>query len=251
MSNKITEHMQKVFVRPKALVERPLHYCPGCGHSLTHRLIAETIDELGIAGRTITVAGVGCAWNAYEYLDADGVYALHGRAPAVATGLKRANPDSIVLTYQGDGDLASIGMAETVHAAARGEKITVIFVNNAVYGMTGAQMAPTSLIGQITTTSPRGRDPQVQGYPIRVCELLATLDGPSYIERVAVDTPVNVRRAKAAIRHAFELQIQGASYNLVEIVSMCPEGWRLSPSEARVWLRENMLKQYPLGRYKG
>jgi 2-oxoglutarate ferredoxin oxidoreductase subunit beta len=250
MTQNIAENMDKVFGRPATLVDRTLHYCPGCGHSLTHRLVAETIDELGIADRTIGVAGVGCAWNCYDYFDLDFVYSLHGRAPAVATGLKRSNPDSIVFTYQGDGDLAAIGMAETVHAAARGERITVIFVNNAVYGMTGAQMAPTSLLGQVTTTSPYGRDESQQGFPIRVSEFLATLDGPSYIERVAVDTPANIRKAKKAIRHAFELQMAGASFNVVEILSQCPEGWRMSTTESLEWLRENMMKQYPLGRYK-
>jgi len=250
MAQDVTAEMQKVFGRPATLVDRTLHYCPGCGHSLTHRLVAETIDELGIAERTIGVAGVGCAWNCYDYFDLDFVYSLHGRAPAVATGLKRSNPDSIVFTYQGDGDLAAIGMAEIVHAAARSERITVVFVNNAVYGMTGAQMAPTSLLGQVTTTSPYGRDARQAGFPIRVSEFLATLDGPRYIERVAVDTPANVRKAKKAIHQAFELQVAGEGFTMVEVLSPCPEGWGMTPVKSLDWLRENMMKQYPLGRVK-
>jgi len=242
--------MQKVFQRPKSMSDVELHYCPGCTHGIVHRLVAEVIDELNIEGKTIGVAPVGCAVFAYNYFECDMQEAAHGRAPAVATGIKRVNPDNIVFTYQGDGDLASIGTAETVHAAARGENITVIFINNAIYGMTGGQMAPTSLIGQITTTSPYGRTSEIQGYPIKVCEMLSTLDGVAYIERVSVDTVKNINIAKKAIKKAFETQIQKKGFSLVEVLSTCPTNWGMSPIEALEWLRQNMIPNYPLGVFK-
>ena len=239
-----------VFERPKSLADVPLHYCPGCTHGIIHRLVAEAIDELGIEGRTIGVAPVGCAVMAYDYFTCDMVEAAHGRAPAVATGLKRALPENIVFTYQGDGDLASIGMAETVHSATRNENITVIFVNNAIYGMTGGQMAPTSLPGQVTQTSPYGRDVKTAGFPIRVCELLATLDGPEYIERVAVNNVKNVKNAKKAILKAFKNQVEGKGFSLIEVVSSCPTNWGMTPTAALEWVENKMLPYYPLGVYK-
>lgn len=239
-----------VFDKPKSLTDAPLHYCPGCTHGIIHRLVAEAIDELGIEGRTIGVAPVGCAVMAYDYFACDMVEAAHGRAPAVATGLKRANPENIIFTYQGDGDLASIGTAETVHSATRNENITVIFVNNAIYGMTGGQMAPTSLPGQITQTSPYGRDVSVAGYPIRVCEMLATLDGPEYIERVAVNSVANVKKAEKAILKAFQNQVDKKGFSLIEVVSSCPTNWGLTPTEALKWVDEKMIPYYPLGVYK-
>ncbi len=242
--------MEQVFGRPKALSEKRLHYCPGCTHGIIHRLVAEAIDDLRIQDKTIGVAPVGCAVLAYDYFNLDFQQAAHGRAPAVATGIKRVLPDRFVFTYQGDGDLASIGMAEIVHAAARGEKITVIFINNAIYGMTGGQMAPTSLPGQKTTTSPYGRDINTVGYPIRVAEMLTTLDGPAYISRVSVHDPKHINKAKEAIRKAFEVQIQGLGFSLVEVLSTCPTNWGLSPREALKWLEENMIPYYPLGVFK-
>ena len=239
-----------VFERPKSLADVPLHYCPGCTHGIIHRLVAEAIDELGIEGRTIGVAPVGCAVMAYDYFTCDMVEAAHGRAPAVATGLKRALPENIIFTYQGDGDLASIGMAETVHSATRNENITVIFVNNAIYGLTGGQMAPTSLPGQVTQTSPYGRDVKTAGFPIRVCELLATLDGPEYIERVAVNNVKNVKNAKKAILKAFKNQVEGKGFSLIEVVSSCPTNWGMTPTAALVWVENKMLPYYPLGVYK-
>ncbi|MBQ7953245.1 MAG: 2-oxoglutarate oxidoreductase, partial [Clostridia bacterium] len=214
-----------VFEKPKALTDAPLHYCPGCTHGIVHRLVAEAIDELGIEGTTIGVAPVGCAVMAYNYFACDMAEAAHGRAPAVATGIKRADPSKIVFTYQGDGDLASIGMAETVHAATRNENITIIFINNAIYGMTGGQMAPTSLPGQVTQTSPYGRDVKTAGYPIRVCEMLSQLEGPEYLERVTVNNVKNIKNAKKAIKKAFENQINGKGFSLVEVVSTCPTNW--------------------------
>ncbi len=239
-----------VFQKPKALTDAPFHYCPGCTHGIIHRLVAEAIDELGIEGNTIGVAPVGCAVFAYNYFACDMVEAAHGRAPAVATGLKRSDPANIIFTYQGDGDLASIGMAETVHAAARNENITVIFVNNAIYGMTGGQMAPTSLPGQVTQTSPYGRDVKTVGYPVRVCEMLSELEGPSYIERVAVNDVKNVKSAKRAIKKAFQNQVEGKGFSLIEVVSTCPTNWGMTPQKALEWLKENMLAYYPLGVYK-
>ena len=242
--------MAVVFQKPKALTDAPLHYCPGCTHGIIHRLVAEAIDALGVEGKAIGVAPVGCSVMAYDYFSCDMVEAAHGRAPAVATGLKRAFPENVIFTYQGDGDLASIGMAETVHAAARNENITVIFVNNAIYGMTGGQMAPTSLPGQVTQTSPYGRDVTTAGYPIKVSEMLATLEGPAYIERVAVNSVKNVKAAGKAILKAFKNQVEGKGFSLIEVVSTCPTNWGMTPNDALKWVDENMLPYYPLGVYK-
>ena len=239
-----------VFEKPKSLTDNVLHYCPGCTHGIIHRLIAEVIDELGIEGKTIGVAPVGCSVMAYDYFTVDMVQAAHGRAPAVATGVKRAEKDCIVFTYQGDGDLASIGMAETVHSAARNENITVIFINNAIYGMTGGQMAPTSLPGQVTQTSPYGRDVNHCGYPVKVCEMLSQLEGPEYLERVAVNNVKNVKNAKKAIKKAFENQVNGKGFSLVEVVSSCPTNWGMTPKKALEWIDEKMIPYYPLGVYK-
>ena len=239
-----------VFEKPKSLTDAEFHYCPGCTHGIIHRLVAEAIDALGIEGKAIGVAPVGCAVMAYNYFACDMVEAAHGRAPAVATGIKRSLPDNIVFTYQGDGDLASIGMAETVHAATRNENITVIFVNNAIYGMTGGQMAPTSLPGQVTQTSPYGRDVSVAGYPVKVSEMLAALDGPEFIARVAVNNVKNVRNAKKLIQKAFENQIEGKGFSLIEVVSSCPTNWGMTPDNALKWVEEKMIPYYPLGVYK-
>ena len=239
--------MAVVYEKTKVLTDTPLHYCPGCTHGIIHRLVAEAIDELGIQGRTIGIAPVGCAVFAYNYFNTDMMEAAHGRAPAVATGCKRVNPDNIVFTYQGDGDLASIGAAEIVHAATRGENITVIFVNNAIYGMTGGQMAPTTLPGQVTTTSPYGRDPALCGYPVRVSEMLATLNGPAFIARCSVHDVKHILDAKKCIRKAFETQIAKKGFSLVEVLSSCPTNWGMTPREALNWLEANMIPQYPLG----
>ena len=239
-----------VFEKPKALADVPLHYCPGCTHGLIHRLVAEVIDELGIEGKTVGVAPVGCSVFAYNYFNCDMIEAAHGRAPAVATGVKRSFPENIVFTYQGDGDLAAIGTAETVHSAARGENITIIFVNNAIYGMTGGQMAPTTLPGQITQTSPYGRNPEQVGLPVKVCEMLSKVDGATYLERVAVNNVKNVKNAKKAIKKAFQNQLEGKGFSLVEVLSTCPTNWGLKPDKALEWLEENMLPYYPLGVYK-
>jgi len=236
--------------RPHALLDVQTHYCPGCTHGIIHRLVAEAIDKLGIEGNTVGVAPVGCAVLAYDYFACDMVEAAHGRAPAVATGLKRAMPENIIFTYQGDGDLASIGTAETVHAAARNENITVIFVNNAIYGMTGGQMAPTSLPGQITQTSPYGRDTNHCGFPVKVCEMLKELDGPEFIARVAVNNVKNVNNAKKTIEKAFRNQIEGKGFSLVEVISACPTNWGMSPTDALKWIDEKMIPYYPLGVYK-
>jgi len=242
--------MAVVFQRPNSLADIPTHYCPGCTHGIIHRLVAEVIDEMAIEGETIGVCPVGCSVMAYDYFTCDMIEAPHGRAPAVATGVKRAMPDKFVFTYQGDGDLAAIGTAETVHSATRGENIVIIFVNNTTYGMTGGQMAPTTLPGQITQTTPYGRDPQVQGYPIRVCEMLATLDGTALAQRVAVDTVPHIREAKKAIRKAFENQKEKKGFSIVEVLSTCPTNWGLSPVEALGRLRDEMIPYYPLGVYK-
>ena len=242
--------MTTVFEKPHALTDIPFHYCPGCTHGIVHRLVAEVLDELGIEGQTVGIAPVGCSVFAYNYFNCDMIEAPHGRAPAVATGVKRANPDKTVFTYQGDGDLAAIGTAETVHVGARGENITVIFINNAIYGMTGGQMAPTTLLGQVTTTSPYGRKKEIQGNPIRVCEMVSTLDGAAYVERVSVDCVKNVVAAKKAIKKAFEVQQQGLGLSLIEVLSTCPTNWGLTPQKALEWLRENMIEHYPLGVYK-
>ena len=239
-----------VFQRPHALLPVVTNYCPGCPHGIVHRLVAECIDELGVEGDTVGIAPVGCAVTSPDFFACDMIEAAHGRAPAVATAVKRVHPDNVVFAYQGDGDLASIGMAETIHAATRGENITVIFINNAIYGMTGGQMAPTSLPNQVTQTSPYGRDVATAGYPIRVCELLSSLDGVAYLERVTVDSPRNVRKAKKAIMKAFRNQVDGVGYSLVEVVSTCPTNWGLTPQDSFEWMRENMLPYYPLGVYK-
>lgn len=239
-----------VFKKPNALTDARLHYCPGCTHGIIHRLVAEAIDELQIEGRTVGVAPVGCAVMAYDYFACDMVEAAHGRAPAVATGLKRAMPENIIFTYQGDGDLASIGMAETVHAATRNENITIIFVNNAIYGMTGGQMAPTSLPGQVTQTSPYGRDVNHCGLPIKVSEMLAALDAPYYIERVAVNNVKNIRNAKKAILKAFKNQVENKGFSLIEVISTCPTNWGMTPQKALEWVDEKMIPYYPLGVYK-
>jgi 2-oxoglutarate ferredoxin oxidoreductase subunit beta len=244
--------MKTVFKRTPTLKDCPTHYCPGCGHGIAHRLIAEIIDELDIRDRTIGIAPVGCAVLAYDYLDIDMVEVAHGRPPAVATGMKRTNPDKIIFSYQGDGDLASIGAAEILHAGHRGEQITVIFINNAVYGMTGGQMAPTTMLGQVTATTPKGRTAAEQGYPLQVSELLATLPGTIYIERCALSNVAQVRKTKKAIKHAFELQLEGAEgLSLVEVLSPCPTYWRMSPAKAMEWIESNMTKVFPLGRLKG
>ncbi len=242
--------LEKVFERPRTLREVPTHYCPGCGHGIVARLLSEVIDEIGIRERTVGVAPVGCSVLLYNYLDIDMYEAAHGRAPAVATGCKRVNPNLIVFSYQGDGDFASIGTAEAIHVAARGEKITTLFINNAVYGMTGGQMAPTTLIDQKTTTSPRGRNLEQAGYPVRMAELLATLDGAAYIARVSVNNPRSVINARKAIKKAFETQIEGQGYSMVEILSQCPTAWHLSPIESTRWVEEKMKPYYPIGEFK-
>jgi 2-oxoglutarate/2-oxoacid ferredoxin oxidoreductase subunit beta len=239
--------MAIVFEPTKAMLDVPMHYCPGCTHGVIHRLIGEVIEELGILDRTIGVAPVGCSVLAYEYFACDMFEAAHGRAPAVATGIKRSLPDKVVFTYQGDGDLAAIGTAEIVHAATRGENIVSIFVNNCIYGMTGGQMAPTTLPGQVTETSPYGRDVKTQGHPIRVSEMISTLDGAVYVERVSVDSVPNILKAKKAIKKAFQNAIDGKGFSMVEVLSICPTNWGLSPVESMEWLRENMIPYYPLG----
>ena len=242
--------MAVVFQKTRMLTDKPFHYCPGCTHGIIHRLAAEAMEELGIGDTAIGVAPVGCAVFAYDYFNCDMMEAAHGRAPAVATGIKRAHPDRAVFTYQGDGDLASIGTAEIVHAATRGERITVLFVNNAIYGMTGGQMAPTTLPGQVTTTSPYGRDVNHCGYPVRVSEMLSTLNGPAYIERVSVHDVPHIRKAKAASKKAFQLQMEGKGFTLVEILSSCPTNWGKTPKEALDWVVSDMMPNYPLGVYK-
>lgn len=239
--------MKKVYSRPASLKKTPFHYCPGCGHSIIHRLIAEVLDEMKLREKSICSLGVGCAVVAYNYFDVDTVESPHGRAAAVATGIKRVRPDNLVFSYQGDGDLAAIGTAETFHAANRGELITAIFVNNAVYGMTGGQMAPTSLIGQKTTTSPLGRNPLQDGYPLKFSEVLALLEGSSYLERVAVNSPANIKKAKKAIAKAFQHQLKKSGFSMVEILSPCPINWGMSPVESCKWIDEVMSKEYPLG----
>ena len=239
-----------VFQRPKSLSDVPNTYCPGCTHGIVHRLVAEAIDELGIEDRTVGIAPVGCSVFAYNFFECDMIQAAHGRAPAVATGVKRTHPDDIVFTYQGDGDLAAIGTAETVHIAARGENVTIIFINNAIYGMTGGQMAPTTVLGQVTTTSPYGRKREIQGTPVHVCEMLSTLDGLAFAQRVAVNNPKNVLAAKKAIKKAFETQIAGKGLSIVEVLSTCPTQWGMTPSEALKWIDTDMQKVYPLGVFK-
>ena len=242
--------MKTVFQKPEAMTDAQMHYCPGCTHGIIHRLVGEAIDSLGIREQTIGVASVGCSVFAYDYFNCDMQQAAHGRAPAVATGIKRVLPEQMVFTYQGDGDLASIGMAEIVHAAARGENITVVFVNNAIFGMTSGQMAPTSLIGQVTATSPRGRTIDETGYPIKMCELLATLEGPSYLARVSSHNPRHILQAGRAIKKAFEMQQQKKGFALVEVLSTCSVNWGMTPADSMKWLEENMIPYYPLGVYK-
>ena len=243
--------MAVLFEKTKLLTDKQFHYCPGCNHGIIHRLVAEVIDEMNLDGKVVGVAPVGCSVFAYDYFNCDMYEAAHGRAPAVATGVKRAmGPDTMVFTYQGDGDLASIGTAEIVHAAHRGEKIVTIFVNNAIYGMTGGQMAPTSLPGQVTQTTPYGRDTNTAGYPVKVCEMLSTLDGVAFAQRVTVDCVKNVNIARKAIKKAFQNQIEGKGYSIVEVLSTCPTNWGMSPVEALKWLNDNMIPYYPLGVYK-
>ncbi len=239
-----------VFEKTKGLTDNQLHYCPGCTHGIIHRLVAEALEELGLTNRTVGIASVGCSVFSYNYFNCDMIQAAHGRAPAVATGAKRANPNNIVFTYQGDGDLAAIGTAETVHSAARNENITIIFVNNAIYGMTGGQMAPTTLPNQITQTSPYGRDVTVVGYPVKVCEMLSQVEGASYLERVAVNNVKNIKNAKKAILHAFKNQMEGKGFSLIEVLSTCPTNWGLSPKDSLKWLEDNMQTNYPLGVFK-
>lgn len=242
--------MAMVFEKTKGLTDLPTHYCPGCTHGIIHRLVAEAMVELGVLDDAIGVAPVGCSVLAYKYFNCDMHEAAHGRAPAVATGIKRVLPENFVFTYQGDGDLASIGTAEIVHVAHRGEKISTIFVNNAIYGMTGGQMAPTTLIGQKATTAPYGRDEALTGRPIRMSEMLATIDGAKFVERVAVNTPANIRKAKKAILECFKVQIEGKGFGIVEVLSTCPTNWGYTPVEALRWLENNMIPYYPLGNLK-
>ncbi|MDW7667467.1 MAG: thiamine pyrophosphate-dependent enzyme [Bacillota bacterium] len=239
-----------VYEKSKGLTDTELHYCPGCTHGVIQKLVAETLVELGVLGDAIGVIPVGCSALAYKYYNCDVHQASHGRAPAVATGIKRVRPENVVFAYQGDGDLASIGTAEIIHAAHRGEKITTIFVNNAIYGMTGGQMAPTTLIGQKSTTSPEGRSEEHSGKPLKVAEMLATIDGAKFVERVSVDTPANVRKAKKAIKKAFKCQIEGKGFGIVEVLSTCPTNWGMAPNEALQWLRDNMVPYYPLGNFR-
>ncbi|MCR5806976.1 MAG: 2-oxoglutarate oxidoreductase [Oscillospiraceae bacterium] len=238
------------YTRPHALCDVSMHFCPGCSHGIVHRIAAEVFDEMGIEGDLIGVCPVGCAVMSYDYFACDMIEAAHGRAPAVATGIKRSLPDKFVFTYQGDGDLAAIGTAETVHSATRGENITIIFINNTIYGMTGGQMAPTTLPGQVTQTTPYGRDPKVAGYPVRVCEMISTLTGTAYAERVSVDSPQHIRQAKAAIRKAFEVQKAGLGFSIVEILSTCPTNWGMTPVQAMQRVRDEMIPYYPLGVFK-
>jgi 2-oxoglutarate ferredoxin oxidoreductase subunit beta len=242
--------LEPVYCFPDSLRDVHTHYCPGCTHGTIHRLVAEVIDELGIRERTLMVAPVGCAVFAYEYFNLDSCEAAHGRAPAMASGLKRVLPDQIVFTYQGDGDLASIGTNEIIHAAARGEKITVIFVNNAVYGMTGGQMAPTSLPGQVTPSSPAGRNPAIQGYPIHIPEMLAGMPGVAYAVRRSVHSVAEIRKSKKAIRQAFQTQLDGLGLSIVEILSSCPTNWRMDPAGALDFIRDQMVPVFPLGDFK-
>ena len=242
--------MKKIYTRPKLLKRNVFHYCPGCGHSIIHRLIAEVIEEMGLQERVIGIPPPGCSVFAYNYLDVDMAESAHGRGAAVATGIKRAFPEAIVFTYQGDGDLAAIGTAETIHAANRGERITAIFINNAVYGMTGGQMAPTTMENQTTTTTPYGRSGEIEGYPIKMSEIVAMVKGAVYVERVAVNSPANIRRTKRAIRKAFQMQIDGLGFSLVEILSPCPTNWKMSTLESWQWIDTEMTKEFPLGLIK-
>lgn len=239
-----------VYAKPRLITDNVMHYCPGCSHGTVHKLVAEVIDEMGLAEHSVGISPVGCAVFAYNYIDIDWIEAAHGRALAVATAVKRLNPGNLVFTYQGDGDLSAIGTAESIHAAARGENVVAIYINNAIYGMTGGQMAPTSLPGQVTTTSPYGRDKHIQGNPIRICEMMATLEGVAYAERVSVDSVKNVVAAKKAIKKAFQTQIDKKGLSIVEVLSTCPTNWGLSPQQAIEWLRAEMIPYYPLGVFK-
>ena len=239
-----------VYVKPKLITDNVMHYCPGCSHGTVHKLIAEVIEEMGLEEKTVGVSPVGCSVFAYNYIDIDWIEAAHGRALAVATAVKRLHPGNLVFTYQGDGDLSAIGTAESIHAAARGENVVAVYINNAIYGMTGGQMAPTSLPGQVTTTSPYGRDKHIQGNPIRICEMMATLEGVAYAERVSVDSVKNVVAAKKAIKKAFQTQIDKKGLSIVEVLSTCPTNWGLSPQQAIEWLRAEMIPYYPLGVFK-
>jgi 2-oxoglutarate ferredoxin oxidoreductase subunit beta len=243
--------MKTVFKRPHALKDVSMLYCPGCTHGIIHRLVAEAIDELKIEGKTIGVSSVGCSYENYKYFNCDMVQAAHGRAPAVATGIKRVNPENVVFTYQGDGDLAAIGTAEVIHAAARGERITIIFVNNAIYGMTSGQMAPTTLIEQVTTTTPYGRKQELHGFPIKICEMLATLEGASFVERVSTHDIKNIMNVKKAIKKAFQVQIANIGFSIVEVLSTCPTNWGMSPEKALSWIKDNMIPVYGTGNFKG
>ena len=242
--------MAVVYEKTKGLTDKQTHYCPGCTHGIIHKLVGEVLVELGVLGKSVGVAPVGCSVLAYDYFNCDMHEAAHGRAPAVATGIKRVLPDHTVFTYQGDGDLASIGTAEIIHAAHRGEKFTTIFVNNAIYGMTGGQMAPTTLIGQKATTSPYGRDQATTGMPLKVSEMLATIDGAAFVERVSVHDVPNIRKAKKAIKKAFQVQIEGKGFGIVEILSTCPTNWGITPVDSLTWLKENMIPYYPLGNFR-
>lgn len=238
-------------LHPRSLEKTTMHYCPGCSHGIAHRVIAEVIDELNLEGETIGVAPVGCSYNNYKYFTFDVQQAAHGRAPAVATGIKRVHPDKTVFTYQGDGDLAAIGTAEIIHAAARGEKITTIFINNAIYGMTSGQMAPTTLAGQVTTTSPNGRDTSLQGFPLKMSEILSQIDGAVFIERVSMHDVKHILKAKKAIKKAFKVQQAGLGFSMVEVLSTCPTNWRMTPVESAKWVEGTMMEHYKLGNYKG
>ncbi len=242
--------MSVIFTKTAGLTQRETHYCPGCTHGIIHRLVAEVLTERGLLGDAIGCAAVGCSIFSHSYLNVDMVECSHGRAPAAATGIKRVHPDKAVFTYQGDGDLASIGTAEIIHAAHRGEKITTIFVNNAIYGMTGGQMAPTTLPGQKVTTAPEGRDVEHSGMPLKICEIFAQIPGSAYIERVSVHSPAAIRKAKRAITQAFKVQMEGRGFTMIEVLSTCPTGWGLSPVDALRWLKENMIPYYPLGVFK-
>lgn len=246
----IIKEENKVYARPRLLTDDITHYCPGCAHGVVHKLVAEVIDELGLEDRAIGIAPVGCAVFAYNYVDIDWIEAAHGRAPAVATAVSRLHPETVVFTYQGDGDLAAIGTAETIHAANRGENIVIIFINNAIYGMTGGQMAPTTLLGQKTSTTPYGRRADLNGFPLKISDLLAPLDGTCYVTRQQVYNPAGVRKTKAAIKHAFENAMAKKGTSLVEVVSNCPSGWKMTPEKANEWLKENMTAKYPLGDLK-
>lgn len=248
--NDIIKPENLVYGKPRLMNDNPMHYCPGCSHGVIHKLIAEVVDEMGMEDKTIGISPVGCAVFAYNYLDIDWIEAAHGRAPAIATAVKRLNPSKMVFTYQGDGDLAAIGTAETIHAANRGENIVIIFVNNAIYGMTGGQMAPTTLLGMKTATTPYGRDPRLNGYPYKIADMMVHLDGTAYITRQSVHTPANVRKCKRAIRKAFDTTMAGKGFSLVEVVATCNSGWKMSPVAANRWLEENMLPYYPLGDIK-